>query len=147
MYGLMIYDSLMCVFLIPHDSWSFGRRQRSTCDCMRHKVLWMRPCSMQKHNLLKATATWLTGVSCFAHGWLGGGPCAGCGSSVSRLEVCKHQEGFGFHYVFPEISACLGENGRLGEPVSHLSWACHGLSCNLGIDHLKLLISQDVIDM
>lgn len=122
MYGLIIYDSLMCVFLCR----SSGRRQPSTCDCMRHKVLRMRPCSTQKH-----IGDWrVMFCSCLVL-W---GPCAGCGSSVSRLEVCKHQEGFGFRHAW-DIS--LAENGRFGESVSHLSWACHGLSCNLGIDHLK----------
>ena len=76
---------------------------------------------MQTQNLLKSNchmADWSV-MFCSWLAW--GGPCAGCGSSVSRLEVCKHQEGFRFHYVFPEISASLGENGRFGEPVSHLS--------------------------
>lgn len=105
MYGL----PHVCAFLRR----SSGRRQRSTCDCMRHKVLRMRPCSTQKHiGDWRVMVLLMFGL---------GGPCAGCGSSVSRLEVCKHQEGFGFEHVLPEISAFLAEHGRFGESVSHLS--------------------------
>ena len=54
----------------------------------------MRPCSTQKH-----IGDWRV-MFCLC--LVLGGPCAGCGSSVSRLEVCKHQEGF-----FASAMSCL----------------------------------------